>query len=768
MSHQLWYTSAERGLAAGTRGFCTVKATHGIPRPLAQKLESLSGYTHLFPPHDKGNPANPVAYHFVCVYQGGKKWYVLSRVCDAGLDYSGRSNKFAHHVVLDQHELPPAGPAWLMGQPGFFDKTWDGVVGVVDSRKSIPQSDSPPRPCIQWETVTGDAGWAGLLAESVLNEDGPPVHIIAPPNLSVLPLLEEAIALLPPELRWSATFSTYYTEQFPADVTVRWRVVLQGTREAVRASGIRHQLVIDLTKPGPIPTQVETPAITAARKGTFIRPPAAAVTESNRIAPAVSSPPSTPETFPPVPPAHTVRPPIMRAPIRPPERIYDGVPIGSSFPDGFETEKGRSMRNVILIMALPVFFLGMALGWSLQMIPDILARREVPSNSGAKKEVAIAQGTSHNKSEATQPSPNKRLESERSGALANSSGKQSPDTSPPSSASGSTSLAPATGKSSNTSSGKAEAGRNGHQTKENPNQQEQTHPQKSEVTPNAPQPQEGSLEVNSQDGSDSGQLDATGAPKWRIRSVSHSLSKWFKIGILEEAKDSEGVGEKEPASPPGSDIAEGLSKSEDWDLLIIDGKYIHCGSGRLSELKKWSVTLKEEAQPEGTIPGGKALFPLVVQVIPPSEELPLDSGRDVRATLSLKRLVVEMEFETKSGEKSSPQRFSELYESAPSGEILISEASGAKDLILRNKSTTPKLPGELKCNAKALVKEGKIEIQIDDPQISSRDGQLCKMEIKRIEGEVMIDIVLDELDRKPIRVIKQQLRFPFDNPGLGG
>jgi len=154
-----------------------------------------------------------------------------------------------------------------------------------------------------------------------------------------------------------------------------------------------------------------------------------------------------------------------------------------------------------------------------------------------------------------------------------------------------------------------------------------------------------------------------------------------------------------------------------------------------------------------------------VQVIPPSEELPLDSGRDVRATLSLKRLVVEMEFETKSGEKSSPQRFSELYESAPSGEILISEASGAKDLILRNKSTTPKLPGELKCNAKALVKEGKIEIQIDDPQISSRDGQLCKMEIKQIEGEVMIDIVLDELDRKPIRVIKQHLRFPFDNPG---
>jgi len=402
------------------------------------------------------------------------------------------------------------------------------------------------------------------------------------------------------------------------------------------------------------------------------------------------------------------------------------------------------------------------------MIPDILARREVPSNSGAKKEVAIAQGTSHNKSEATQPSPDKKPESERSEVPSSSSGGQSSDTAAPSSASGSTSLAPANGKSSNTSSGKPDAKKNGHQTKENPNQQEQTHPQKSEVTPNAPQPQEGSLEVNSQDGSDSGQLDATGVPKWRIRTLSHSLSKWFKIGIFEDAKDSEGPEKEERASASGSDTAEGLSKSEDWDLLIIDGKYIHCGSGRLSELKKWSVTLKEEAQPEGTIPGGKALFPLVVQVIPPSEELPLDSGRDVRATLSLKRLVVEMEFETKSGEKSSPQRFSELYESAPSWEISFSEVTGTKQLILENKSKNDKLPPELKCNAKALVKEGKIEIQIDDPQISSRDGQLCKMEIKRIEGEVMIDIVLDELDRKPIRVIKQQLRFPFDNPGLGG
>ena len=60
--HELIYTSAPKGLATGSRGFCTVAATAELPNSLAKKLEGLSGYNHLFDPGDSRNPVN---YSFV-------------------------------------------------------------------------------------------------------------------------------------------------------------------------------------------------------------------------------------------------------------------------------------------------------------------------------------------------------------------------------------------------------------------------------------------------------------------------------------------------------------------------------------------------------------------------------------------------------------------------------------------------------------------------------------------------------------------------------
>src|SRR5262249_29046492 len=121
MTHELLYTSVPKGLLPGTRGFCTVAHTQSMPTPLLQKLESLSGYRQVFPPHDPQAHLNPVAWSHQHVSVLGKTYHVLSRVCASGLDYSDRTNKFAHHVVLEPSELPPGGPAWLMQQPGFME-----------------------------------------------------------------------------------------------------------------------------------------------------------------------------------------------------------------------------------------------------------------------------------------------------------------------------------------------------------------------------------------------------------------------------------------------------------------------------------------------------------------------------------------------------------------------------------------------------------------------------------------------------------------------
>ncbi|HEX6986328.1 MAG TPA: hypothetical protein VF170_13180, partial [Planctomycetaceae bacterium] len=164
MAQELLYTSAPRGLKPGSRGFCTVEATAGLPPTLVTALEGLSGYRHVAPP---GDPANPVVRSHVTLSLGGRTYSVLSRIADAGADYTGRTNKLAHHVVLDPSERPKGGPAWLVAQPGLLRDRFEGEPKTLPPRL-VPAGDRPAAVCTAWQSAAGDAGWAGVLAEAFL------------------------------------------------------------------------------------------------------------------------------------------------------------------------------------------------------------------------------------------------------------------------------------------------------------------------------------------------------------------------------------------------------------------------------------------------------------------------------------------------------------------------------------------------------------------------------------------------------------------------
>lgn len=250
MSQELIYTSAPKGLKPGTRGFCTVVSTQQMSAPLAERLESLSGYRHLFPPNDVQAHFNPVIYSHLILPIGGRKHHVLSRIADAGLDYTQRSNKFVHHVVLDAAELPRGGPAWLLMQPGFMQSNWDGEPKLLSTGRRAPDGFAPPAACRQWQALTGDAGWAGALAETATGPSLRPACLLFRPGQNLLPLVAEALALLPIEQRWQVTFSTWFTK-LPPGVECQWRFLLAGSPEAKAALRQPHALVLDLTSPQP-------------------------------------------------------------------------------------------------------------------------------------------------------------------------------------------------------------------------------------------------------------------------------------------------------------------------------------------------------------------------------------------------------------------------------------------------------------------------------------------------------------------------------------
>ena len=129
MSQELVYTSAPRGVAPNSSGFCTVAYDGGMSRLLMMKLERLSVYDFHFDLADSRSALNPENYIHTRLSVGGESMSVLSRVAFCGADFSGRTNKIAHHFRLQAHEHLPGGPAWMMAEmtnSGLFSKGWSG------------------------------------------------------------------------------------------------------------------------------------------------------------------------------------------------------------------------------------------------------------------------------------------------------------------------------------------------------------------------------------------------------------------------------------------------------------------------------------------------------------------------------------------------------------------------------------------------------------------------------------------------------------------
>jgi len=269
MAYELIYTSAERGLRPGTRGFCTVAHTKGMAPHLIQLMEALSAYKNLYGIHEMPEDAEPVAWSHIISTLAGHGVSVLSRVGAASADHTGRSNKIAHHVLVNARERAVGGPAWVCMQDGFLVDSWDGHPHLIEQPKRIPQGDSVLEPATAWAAVTGDAGYAAFLPEAFkANHDG--IVVLAfEPGTEMLRLIAESLALLSADLRWRVTYSTYFTS-LPVGATCNWRCCIAKSEALREARRNPKALVLDLT--GPLPPPPTGPLAELARNGRIVVP----------------------------------------------------------------------------------------------------------------------------------------------------------------------------------------------------------------------------------------------------------------------------------------------------------------------------------------------------------------------------------------------------------------------------------------------------------------------------------------------------------------
>lgn len=229
MPQQLIYTSAPQGIVAGRSGHCTVARSAKMREPLMLQLEKFCYYQHL---SLTGGQERPI-YSCRIVDIRGTRFHVLSRIQDAGLDFTGRTNFIAHHLVFTPEEIRqfPTPPVILREWPGWV-KSWTKDPQMLENENWADLAALAGRsnvPAQTWQRVTGDAvnGYGLLEARA-----GASFRVDDQADETVLEVIAESLELL--EVRdtrrdfrtsaWNYTFTTSIQEQDnPADF--RWRCI---------------------------------------------------------------------------------------------------------------------------------------------------------------------------------------------------------------------------------------------------------------------------------------------------------------------------------------------------------------------------------------------------------------------------------------------------------------------------------------------------------------------------------------------------------------
>ena len=272
MAQQLIFTSTPQGLEPGRTGYCTVARHKDLRHRLVRELERLSVY-------DFGQQAGDTRVAisiFRKIILGSEEFYVLTKICDAGLDYTNRTNYLAHHLILDGFEIATCpSPAEIFLNWNGWKSKWEEDARYLTPGEEITLTDyksSGLIPCKNWLSFTNDPGNAATLVSPGLV---PPIVLENSPAKSehLLQLFAESSALLKLSLdAWDYSFTTFL--QGNDDIKSFAWVGIEGqpAGERLKQGGLRNYIDLRNWTSSSIADEVDPGLAHVARKGPNVAP----------------------------------------------------------------------------------------------------------------------------------------------------------------------------------------------------------------------------------------------------------------------------------------------------------------------------------------------------------------------------------------------------------------------------------------------------------------------------------------------------------------
>ena len=213
MPEQLIFTSKPTGIQPGRSGFQIVAQHSTINHRLAAALEKESIYEI-----SESSHALPI----ICKYQrfeiGNDRFAVLTRTQSCGVDFTGRPNHIAHHLIFDLDELPACPPAAIFALWKGWRQKWDNKPRFLGGWDRVNyENEAEPffytrfaLPAKTWKASAGDEGCAAI---PILNESE---HLLFPfkegKEDALVWLFLESQSLVSHKKAWDITFTNYRIE----------------------------------------------------------------------------------------------------------------------------------------------------------------------------------------------------------------------------------------------------------------------------------------------------------------------------------------------------------------------------------------------------------------------------------------------------------------------------------------------------------------------------------------------------------------------------